>query len=505
MSRNALRWQLLIGVGLLTGVMATPLSLSPEIRSGTWLDPSQLNVAARVTSPAPSDPTPTRSAAVDAAQTVPPSPGESSFEALLAPLPSPTTGVLRPTRHVVREGETLVAIADRYGLRPETLVWANDLDDADLIVVDQELIVPPADGLLYTVEDGEGLAQIAGRYGVELAQVATANALGDPDLLQTGETLFLPGARPLASSAGSLADSGGAGRDASATVAAAATLASLELAPTLQAVLEATWEQAARETWLYGGAGPDAAVLGRLPAGARVERVGGLAGARVPVRDPGDGQSRLAMSGWIDALDLAPSSPPSPRELPRSYPENARMDIPQAFAPYRSQLDGSAYAAANCGPTTISMALAAFGIDASPGALRPEVLAAQRIWGNDVGSRITALAEVTESYGLKTVGLRDESGAVRRWTLNDLRAQLRDKRPVVVQVAFRGLPGRERAAFNGDHYILLTGLLDDSFLYNDSINNDGLGWDRVVSGARLEHAMNATDRRHAYAAFALSR
>ena len=38
--------------------------------------------------------------------------------------------------------------------------------------------------------------------------------------------------------------------------------------------------------------------------------------------------------------------------------------------PYRSQLDGSAYALSNCGPTSLSMVLAYYGIDASPGELR---------------------------------------------------------------------------------------------------------------------------------------
>src|SRR5205814_9519215 len=33
--------------------------------------------------------------------------------------------------------------------------------------------------------------------------------------------------------------------------------------------------------------------------------------------------------------------------------------------PYRSQLDGSPYAGANCGPTALSMVLAYYGIDAS--------------------------------------------------------------------------------------------------------------------------------------------
>ena len=94
----------------------------------------------------------------------------------------------------------------------------------------------------------------------------------------------------------------------------------------------------------------------------RLQRASGESRVAFAVRD---GATRLAMTGWVDALDLAPSGAPSPRELPRSYPDNTRMDIAEVFAPYRSQLDGSPYSLANCGPTVVSMALAAFGIDAA--------------------------------------------------------------------------------------------------------------------------------------------
>ena len=44
--------------------------------------------------------------------------------------------------HVVREGETLVGIARTYGLKAERLKVTNDLADADLIGVGQELVLP---------------------------------------------------------------------------------------------------------------------------------------------------------------------------------------------------------------------------------------------------------------------------------------------------------------------------------------------------------------------------
>ena len=51
----------------------------------------------------------------------------------------------------------------------------------------------------------------------------------------------------------------------------------------------------------------------------------------------------------------------------------------------------------------------------------------------------------------------------------------------------------------------MTGVVGDGFLYNDPIDVDGLGWDRVISGAALRTAMNASDARYAYSAVAVAR
>ena len=76
---------------------------------------------------------------------------------------------------------------------------------------------------------------------------------------------------------------------------------------------------------------------------------------------------------------------------------------------------------------------------------------------------------------------------------------------MIVQVRYRSLPGRGGAYYFGDHYILVTGVVGDGFLYNDPIDIDGLGWDRVMSADRLRTAMDASDRRYAFSAFAVSR
>jgi hypothetical protein len=180
------------------------------------------------------------------------------------------------------------------------------------------------------------------------------------------------------------------------------------------------------------------------------------------------------------------------------------MDIAQAFVPYRGQLDGSPYAEANCGPTSVGMVLDSFGISVPLAQLRAEALDAQKMWGNGTGTLITALAQVVEKHGLTTLDLR-QGDQIRRWSLDDVRAEVRLGHPVIVQVRYRSLPGRGGAYYFGDHYILVTGVVNEGFLYNDPMDFDGVGWDRVISADRLRTAMNASDQRYAYAAFAVAR
>jgi hypothetical protein len=211
------------------------------------------------------------------------------------------------------------------------------------------------------------------------------------------------------------------------------------------------------------------------------------------------------MTGWLAATVLDVGRAPPARQLAQAYPADAAMDIAQVFAPYRSQLDGTPYAQANCGPATLGMGLDAFGASVSSAQLRAEALAAQGMRGNDVGTLITALARVAESHGLRAMDLFSTDGDLQRWSLGDIRTHVGQGHPVVVQVRYRALPGRESVAFFGDHYLLITGLVGDRFLYNDAIDADGLGWDRLLTPERLQTAMDASDRRYAFSAFAIGR
>ena len=100
--------------------------------------------------------------------------------------------------------------------------------------------------------------------------------------------------------------------------------------------------------------------------------------------------------------------------------------------PYRSQLDGSAYALSNCGPTSLSMVLAYYGIDAPLWDLRVAAMQAQHSWVDDEGGYsdsygvfVYNLASVAEVMGLRSTGLWSREGVrvdrLREWQASDLR------------------------------------------------------------------------------------
>jgi hypothetical protein len=224
-----------------------------------------------------------------------------------------------------------------------------------------------------------------------------------------------------------------------------------------------------------------------------LQLLGDARNGRLPVRTEPSSTNAHGALGWIDAEALTPAPPPP--SLP--------ADLRRVPLPYYSQLDGTPWEDANCGPTAVSMALAALGIPASPTTMRDTVLDAQEIWGDDVGTFIWALAAGAEQRGAHSLNLYNGE-AFRKWTTADVRQQVLAGHPVIVQVRYRSLPGRAEKLYYGDHYIVIHGLVGDRFVYSDPIDSDGPGFDRVMSAAELERAMNASDRKFAYSGFALS-
>ncbi len=108
--------------------------------------------------------------------------------------------------HVVAEGETLSAIAIRYGSSVAAIVRANGIGDASFIRAGQVLAIPdgtppsePGAGAAgvtasHRVAAGETLWGIAVRYRTSVAAIARANGIGDASFIRAGQVLAIPGA-----------------------------------------------------------------------------------------------------------------------------------------------------------------------------------------------------------------------------------------------------------------------------------------------------------------------
>ena len=147
------------------------------------------------------------------------------LEDALASLP-PTHRYSRQTRdrhHVVRRGETLSRIAQKYRVPVSELASLNSLRNQNRIRVGQKLRLPveyasdgtrasrlakqPENGR-YTVRRGDSLTLIALRYGVDETELARINGIRNRHLITIGQVLKFPGtqddtAPPVPAGAGS--------------------------------------------------------------------------------------------------------------------------------------------------------------------------------------------------------------------------------------------------------------------------------------------------------------
>ena len=117
-----------------------------------------------------------------------------------APEPTSTTEAAATTAtplvHTVVAGETLQAIATRYGVSAAEIRAANNLQ-SDVLQPGQQLVIPgkaanerPA---THTVKAGENLLIIAQQYGLTVADLMAANNIEAGDVLKVGQVLKIPG------------------------------------------------------------------------------------------------------------------------------------------------------------------------------------------------------------------------------------------------------------------------------------------------------------------------
>ncbi len=92
--------------------------------------------------------------------------------------------------HVVRRGETVYGIAQRYDISTRALIDRNKLRPPYRLAAGSRLYLPPLQA--YSVRRGDTLYAISRRHGVDMASLARANRLRSPYRINVGQRLILP-------------------------------------------------------------------------------------------------------------------------------------------------------------------------------------------------------------------------------------------------------------------------------------------------------------------------
>ena len=96
------------------------------------------------------------------------------------------------SEYSVSEGDTLLSIAEAFGIDASTIKEFNDLDDVT-VVPGEILEIPQYTGVLYAVKPGDSLESIIKSYNPELSEndLAALNGLTTTEVA-AGERIFIP-------------------------------------------------------------------------------------------------------------------------------------------------------------------------------------------------------------------------------------------------------------------------------------------------------------------------
>ncbi len=262
-----------------------------------------------------------------------------------------------------------------------------------------------------------------------------------------------------------------------------------------------TFVTSLRDTPLWSTDDSGAQLLALAPRLATLEVAGFERNGRVAVRIDAATSAAPPSVAWVEWDSVVESLAPAEREVPLSQAfaplaESARLEVP-----YRTQLDGSLSSASNCGPASVGMALQAFGIYVPTTQIRALANRSMGIYDAWGGTTLESLRDAAQHYGLVGLDLH-ENGRYKRWTLDDVRRHIRAGHPVIPQLRYRMMPGREWVWVGYDHYVVITGVVGEEFIMNDPINVDGRG-ERVIGAQVLLRAWMNSD--HPGAAVAIAR
>jgi LysM repeat protein len=159
--------------------------------------------------------------------------------------------------------------------------------------------------------------------------------------------------------------------------------------------------------------------------------------------------------------------------------------------PYASQFDGSQFAATDCGPASVAMAINyATGEHLTPLQARQAIM---RLPGGGYaanpasGTAVQDLAKLARAHNVEA--FTGDGAASTGWGPERIRVHLQQGHPVIVLTRLGYLAGYNPSS-QLDHYILLTGANGTGYVYNDPASPNGAK--RAISEKQLQAAQRAS-------------
>lgn len=102
----------------------------------------------------------------------------------------------RPRRYteeyIVKRGDTVASIAQMYNLSVKTILWANEMRNANMLKLGQTLVIPPSDGVIVKVKKGDTVESLAKKYSAHPGDIVDHNWLESPFTLAVDTEIFIP-------------------------------------------------------------------------------------------------------------------------------------------------------------------------------------------------------------------------------------------------------------------------------------------------------------------------
>lgn len=98
--------------------------------------------------------------------------------------------------YTVQDGDLLSFIASDFGVSQQSLIWANNLKDADNITPGQVLRIPPVTGVIHTAKAGDTALSLAKKYSGDVDRIIAYNQLPKDGAIDAGDEIIIPDGHP---------------------------------------------------------------------------------------------------------------------------------------------------------------------------------------------------------------------------------------------------------------------------------------------------------------------